>query len=134
MSNTITRVAVCGLHMKGFPLNSQLTELNAVYVKTAFTAPIYKLYSLPTFPEKPGLIKVEQGGSSIEVEIWEISYESLGKFLTMIPSPLGLGQIVLEDDTTVTGFICEPYIIPHSFDISFHKGWRYYKALQETLT
>ena len=124
--NNTTFVAVCGLHMKEFPLNRQLTDLGATYVKTVNTAPVYKLYALPTFPEKPGMVKVEHGGTKIEVEVWEVAYESLGKFLTMIPSPLGLGQIILEDETTVTGFICEPYIINHSYDISCHNGWRYY--------
>ncbi len=126
MLDNKTEVAVCGLHMKGFALNRQLTDLGAEYVKTVNTAPVYKLYSLPTFPEKPGMVKVENGGTGIEVEVWSLSYEALGNFLTMIPSPLGLGQITLEDETTVTGFICEPYILGHAYDISFHKGWRYY--------
>jgi allophanate hydrolase len=121
-------VAVCGLHMRDFPLNRQLTDLQAAYVKTTNTASIYKLYALPTFPEKPGLIKVEDDGYPIEVELWELTYEALGKFLSIIPSPLGLGQITLEDDSTVTGFICEPYIISRSYDISLYKGWRYYRS------
>lgn len=122
-----TLIAVCGLHMRGFPLNVQLTELGATYVKTAQTAPIYKLYALPTFPEKPGIVKSEDEGASVEVELWSLSYEALGKFLSGIPSPLGLGQISMENGSQVTGFICEPYIIPHSSDITSYKGWRYYK-------
>lgn len=126
----ITQVAVCGLHMNGFPLNNQLTDLGATYVKTTYTAPVYKLYALPTFPEKPGMVKVEKSGTSLEVEIWSLSYEALGRFLTMIPSPLGLGQITLEDGTLTTGFLCEPYVISHATDISHYKGWRYYKRPQ----
>lgn len=121
-----TQVAVCGLHMKGFALNSQLTDLGATYVRTTNSAPCYKMYALATFPEKPGMVRVDHDGTSLEVEIWELTYEALGKFLTLIPSPLGLGQILLEDNTKVTGFICEPYGIQQAFDISFHKGWRYY--------
>ncbi|MCR5609551.1 MAG: hypothetical protein K6G26_10855 [Lachnospiraceae bacterium] len=124
--NNITSVAVCGLHMTGFNLNSQLTNLGATYQKTVNSAPIYKLYALPTFPEKPGMARVESNGSSIEVEVWNLSYDALGKFLTMIPSPLGLGKIKLEDGSEVTGFICEPYVISHSYDISIYGGWRNY--------
>ncbi|MGN0164714.1 MAG: hypothetical protein ACI39R_00885 [Lachnospiraceae bacterium] len=127
-NETMTQIAVCGLHMSGFPLNTQLTDLGASYVKTAHTAPVYKLFVLPTFPEKPGMVKVEKDGTSLEVEIWSLSYEALGRFLTMIPSPLGLGQITLEDGSLTTGFICEPYVIDHAADISAYKGWRYYKC------
>lgn len=122
----LTQVAVCGLHMKGFPLNTQLTDLNAAYVKTVHSAPCYKMYTLPTIPEKPGMVKVASDGTSLEVEIWELTYEALGRLLTQIPSPLGLGQITLEDGTTVTGFICEPYGITNARDISSYGGWRYY--------
>ena len=111
MSETI-QLAVCGLHMRGFSLNHQLTDLNAI----------------PTFPEKPGLVRCEEGGSSIEVEIFSLTYEALGKFLSMIPSPLGLGKIVLSDATSVIGFICEPYALSDATDITSFKGWRYYRS------
>lgn len=124
--NNLTQIAVCGLHLSGFPLNRQLTDLGAEYVKTTCTAPVYRLYALPTFPEKPGMVKTEKDGVSVEVEIWSLSYEALGRFLNMIPSPLGLGQITLEDGTLTTGFLCEPYILSHASDISSYKGWRYY--------
>ncbi len=123
-----TMLAVCGLHMRGFALNSQLTDLGATYVKTTRSAPIYKLFALSTTPAKPGMVQVPSGGNEIEVEIWTLSYEALGKFLSLIPSPLGLGQITLEDHTKVTGFICEPYAMTDARDITAYKGWRYYMA------
>ncbi|MCQ2497775.1 MAG: hypothetical protein MJ133_02220 [Lachnospiraceae bacterium] len=121
-----TCVAVCGLHMKGYPLNVQLTSLGAEYIETTKSAPCYKLYALSTTPEKPGMVKVSEGGCSIEVEVWSLTYEALGKFLNMIPSPLGLGQILLINNTSVTGFICEPYAIEGAIDISSFGGYRYY--------
>lgn len=127
MSETI-QLAVCGLHMRGFSLNHQLTDLNAKFVSVANTAPVYKLYAIPTFPEKPGLVRCEEGGSSIEVEIFSLTYEALGKFLSMIPSPLGLGKIVLSDETSVIGFICEPYALSDATDITSFRGWRYYRS------
>lgn len=46
--------AVCGLHKKGFPLESQLTELGASYRESVNTAPHYRLYRLDTVPENRG--------------------------------------------------------------------------------
>lgn len=127
MSETID-LAVCGLHMREFPLNHQLTELEAKFVSVSNTAPIYKLYAIPTSPEKPGLVRCEEGGTSIEVEIFSLSFEALGKFLSLIPSPLGLGKIILSDNRSVIGFICEPYALSNATDISSFKGWRYYRS------
>lgn len=120
------QLAVCGLHMRGFSLNRQLTGLDAEFVSVAHTAKVYKLYAIPTFPPKPGLVRCDQDGTSIEVELFSLSYEALGKFLTMIPSPLGLGKILLEDGSSVTGFICEPWALAEATDISSYGGWRYY--------
>ena len=39
-------VAVCGLHMRGLALNHQLTDLGAKFVRSAYTAPLYRLYAL----------------------------------------------------------------------------------------
>jgi len=125
MEKTVN-VAVCGLHMKGYGLNHQLTDLDAKYVSTTLSSPCYKMYALTTKPEKPGMVKVTDGGTSLEVEIWSMSYEALGKFLSLIPSPLGLGKISLSDGTDVIGFICEPYGIEGAVDISEFGGYRYY--------
>jgi allophanate hydrolase len=50
----------------------------------------------------------------------------VGSFLGLIPSPLGLGSIELEDGSWVKGFICEPYAIDGAKDISDLGGWRPY--------
>lgn len=124
--NQTIQLAVCGLHLKGFPLELQLLNLDAVYQKTTLTAPCYSLYTLNTDPPKPGLVRQDQNGSAIEVDIWELSFEALGKFLSEIPSPLTLGKVKLPDGNTVTGFLCEPYALSDAVDISYTGGWRYY--------
>lgn len=131
MSDKI-QLAVCGLHMRGFSLNRQLTDLNAEFLSVARTAPVYKLYAIPTFPPKPGLVRCSQDGASIEVELFSLSYEALGKFLSLIPSPLGLGKILLDNGASVIGFICEPYVLPEASDISSYGGWRYYTGPDTT--
>lgn len=49
-----TLVAVCGLHMRGFPLEKQMLECGAVFVREMSSAPRYQLVKLPTVPAKPG--------------------------------------------------------------------------------
>ncbi|MFC3801179.1 allophanate hydrolase [Cohnella sp. GCM10012308] len=121
-----TPVAVCGLHMRGFPLERQMKDHGAAFVKEEKTASKYKLYKLPTSPAKPGLVKQEQGGSSIELEIWEMPLETFGRFAALIPAPLGIGKIELADGTEVPGFVCEAYASADAAaeDVTAAGSWR----------
>jgi allophanate hydrolase len=76
------------------------------------TAPAYRLYALPGGPpQRPGLLRVDAGGSAIEVEIWRMPAEHFGSFIAGIPSPLGIGRIELADGSEVAGFLCEAYAV-----------------------
>ena len=122
-----TRVAVCGAHLRGLPLNSQLTRLGARLVRATRTAPLYKLYALPgTTPPKPGMIRVATGGASIELEVWELPVAAYGGFVATIPAPLGIGTLTLEGGETVQGFLCESAALAGAEDITHHGGWRAY--------
>ncbi|MDQ0115432.1 allophanate hydrolase [Paenibacillus harenae] len=119
-------VAVCGLHMRGFALEPQMTGLGAAFVKEAATAPKYELYKLPTMPVKPGLVRVKEGsvGASIAVELWSMSVAAFGAFTAVIPSPLGIGKVELSDGTVVSGFVCEGYAADDATNITAAGGWR----------
>lgn len=119
-----TQMAVCGLHMRGFPLEKQMIEHGARFLREAKTAPTYKMIKLPSIPTKPGLIRTTEPGASIKVEIWEMPLSELGSFTSLIPSPLGIGRIELEDGTEVQGFICEGAAASRAEDISSLGGWR----------
>lgn len=119
-----TLVAVCGLHMRGFPLEKQMIEHGAVFVREARTAPVYKMIKLPSDPPKPGLIYSNECGASIEVEIWEMPLTEFGSFVVRIPSPLGIGKVKLEDGAEIPGFICEASAAKTAEDISHAGGWR----------
>jgi allophanate hydrolase len=41
----------------------------------------------------------------------------------MIPPPLGIGSIVLDDGSTVRGFICEPAGLVGAREITEFGGW-----------
>lgn len=121
----MVQIAVVGAHLSGMPLNWQLLERSARLLKTARTATRYKLYALPgTVPPKPGLIQVNAGGSAIEVEVWEMPARHFGSFVALIPPPLGIGTLTLDDGSSVQGFLCEALATQDAEDISSFGGWR----------
>ena len=127
IDNNTIQIAVCGAHMRELPLNVQLINLNAIYVRNTTTAPYYKLFALNGFvPPRPGLIRVAQGGYAIDCEIWQVPIENYGKFVASVPMPLGFGTIELADGSAVQGFLCEAYATQHALDISHFGGWRAY--------
>ncbi|WP_035058086.1 allophanate hydrolase [Andreprevotia chitinilytica] len=122
------RLAVVGAHLTGMPLNPQLTDRDAIFVERTRSAPTYRLYALAnTQPPKPGLVKATSG-QAIEVELWDVPVTAFGSFVALIPAPLGIGTLLLEDGREVKGFICEPWAIESARDISEFGGWRAYLA------
>ena len=121
-------VAVVGAHLAGQPLNRQLTDRGATLVRTARTAPSYRLYALPgTVPPKPGLVRGDEGaGARIEVEVWALPIETFGSFIDGVKAPLAIGQIELDDGARVHGFLCEGHAVKSALDISSFGGWRAY--------
>ncbi len=129
MIKKMFKVAVCGAHMSGLPLNSQLTNLGGEFVLATKTAPNYKLYKLNGFiPERPGLMRVNFDGTAIELEVWQLPIENYGDFVSCIPAPLGFGTLMLADGSQVNGFMCEAYATEDATDISNLGGWRSYLA------
>lgn len=117
-------VAVCGLHMRGMALEPQMQQFGATFVKEAKTANKYRFYKLATTPSKPGLVKVHNDGKAISLEVWNMPLHSFGTFTSIIPSPLGIGKIELEDGTEVSGFLCEGYALDGAEDITALGSWR----------
>ena len=125
MTNDLIQVAVCGAHMAGLPLNSQLTNLGAEFVKATTTSANYQLFKLNGFnPPRPGLLRVVNQGSAIALEIWQLPVENYGKFVAGVPAPLGFGTLTLADGSLVQGFMCEAYATHNAIDISHLGGWR----------
>jgi allophanate hydrolase len=121
-------VAVVGAHLSGMPLNGQLTERGARLLRTARTTADYRLYALDgTTPPKPGLLRVAPGsGAGIELEVWSMPLAAYGSFVALIPSPLGIGTLTLEDGSRVQGFLCEAQALEAAQDITAFGGWRAY--------
>jgi len=122
-------IAVVGAHLSGLPLNGQLFERGARLLERTRTAPHYRLFALPgTQPPKPGLMRMAESGAAIELEVWDMPLAALGSFLALIPPPLGLGSVQLDDGRFVHGFLCESHALAGARDISHFGGWRAYLA------
>ncbi len=125
-------VVVCGAHMRSLPLNHQLTDRGAYFLREDETAPDYQLLALPAehgLPPRPGLIRKGAGeGVAIAVESWAIPADQFGSFVAAIPGPLGFGKLTLANGKIVTGFICESAVPEGSSDISHLGGWRPFLA------
>lgn len=121
-------MVVCGAHMSGLPLNSELTSRGARMLRKTKTAAKYGFYALAGGPPKrPGMIAVaDGGGGAIEVEVWALPKSEVGSFLAGIPSPLCLGSVELEDGTFEKGFLCESAGLAGATEITGLGSWRAY--------
>jgi allophanate hydrolase len=124
-------VVVVGAHMSGLPLNDELTRRGARLVRSARTAPVYRLLALPSDGvPRPGLVRVAGGGASVHAEVWEIAPAAVGDLLGSIPAPLGIGRVALDDGEEAAGFLCEAYAAADATDITAFGGWRAYLSAE----
>jgi allophanate hydrolase len=69
----VMKLAVCGLHLSGQPLNWQLTEAKAKLLQTCKSSSEYKLFAIKDPVRgitKPGMIYVTDGtGAQIHLEV-----------------------------------------------------------------
>lgn len=120
-------VVVCGAHLEGQPLNWQLTDRGALLKARTHSAAKYRLFALPD-GKRPAMVRVEEGGVAVEVEVWSVPDGAFGSFVAGIPRPLGIGQVELADGTWCSGFICDQFGLSGAEDISQFGGWIPYLA------
>ena len=119
-------LVVCGAHLRGMPLNPQLLELGARFVRATATAPVYRLVALPGGPPaRPGLVRADEG-DRILVEVWRLGAAALGRLTATVPAPLAIGTVALADGGAAPGFLCESYATGSAEDITAWGGWRAY--------
>jgi allophanate hydrolase len=124
---TAVPLLVVGAHLRGQPLEWQLTDRGARWAGSACTAPLYRLAALDTSPPKPGLALVgADDGTAIRGELWLIGTAMLGDFLAALPAPMSLGRVTLADGTEVVGFGCALQAWREGEDISRHGDWPTY--------
>ncbi len=124
-------IAVVGAHLSGMPLNRELTDRGGSFLRATTTTADYRLFALPGGPPaRPGLIRVGAGGAAIALEVWSLPPEGFGRFVSGIPSPLGIGTLALADGTSVKGFLCETIATEGARDVTEFGGWRAFVAAQ----
>lgn len=121
------RLVVVGAHLRGMPLNRELTDRGGRLEASTHTAPCYRLHALAD-GRRPALLRVATGGVSIACEVWELPVRSLGGLLAGVAEPLGLGSVLLADGTSAAGFICEAGGLEGARDITEFGGWRAWVA------
>jgi allophanate hydrolase len=120
-------VVVCGAHLEGLPLHWQLADRGAVLRSRTRTAAVYRMFVIPaagSLPPRPALIRDEEKGGAIEVEVWELSAAAFGDFVSKIPGPLGIGKVLLENGEELPGFIAEPRAADGAEEITAFGGWK----------
>ncbi|MFE5813239.1 allophanate hydrolase [Streptomyces sp. NPDC056479] len=119
---------VVGAHLTGQPLNAQLVQAGGTLVGPARTAGNYRLHALATQPPKPGLVRIGEGGSGIEGEVWRLPAAGFGALTAAVPAPMTIGTVELADGRQISGFLVEPYAVENAPDITRFGGWRAYLA------
>jgi allophanate hydrolase len=112
-----TALFCIGAHMSGLPLNSQITALGGRFLRTATTAPEYRLHVLGSRPGMAG-------------EVWALPTTAVGALLALVSAPLGFGTVAL-DDGPCLGFLTEAQALRNAPDITAYGGWRAWLAAQE---
>lgn len=120
----IINFVVNGTLMRGFSLNQNLLDVNAEFVSDARTAPKYRLWSIRD--EYPAMIRDENNGAKIDVEIWKLSAEALVTIIQNEPTGLVVGKIELEEGKSMLGVLGEAFIVVGQKEITEWKGWRTY--------
>ena len=118
-------IAVNGTLMKGHAANNLMIEACAEFVQDARTAPCYRLWNIEN--KNPAMMRDEQYGASISLELWEIDPEKTIDLLGKEPPGLVIGRILLDDGSLVMGILSEPYILKDCDEITHYLGWREYQ-------
>jgi allophanate hydrolase len=121
-----TLVAVVGAHLTGLPLNAQLLRLGGQLHARSRTDGAYRMHRLPgPGPARPAIVRGPGGrAEGFPLELWDLPAQGVGQLADMIPAPLGLGRVTLQDGTEVLGFVCASGGLDGATDITDSGGWR----------
>jgi len=117
-------LAVNGTLMRGLELNGNLLAVGAEFVRETTTEPVYALWSIAD--RHPAMMRVQQGGAAIVVEVWAVPLTGLAKVLLQEPPGLCIGKVRLADGEAVLGVLGEPFLCEGQRDITKWGGWRAY--------
>jgi hypothetical protein len=120
-------LAVNGTLMRGLALNKHLTDIQARFVREAWTVPEYRLWSIDD--RYPAMVRTTTGHvTSVHVEVWSLPLAGLARVLLREPPGLTVGKILLDTGEEVLGVLGEPALVEGHREITEHGGWREYLA------
>jgi len=122
-------LAVNGTLMRGLELNDNLVTVDASFVRETRTAAVYRLWSIGDL--HPAMLRVDEGGAAIAVEIWSVPPEGLAAILMKEPPGICIGKVRLEDGSETLGVLGEPALCEGMPEITAYGGWRAYVAARE---
>lgn len=125
-SNEPVLLAVNGTLMRGLELNPNLIEVGATFVQETKTAPEYRIWSIGD--RHPAMIRVREGGVTVDVEVWAVPPAGLAQILIREPAGLSVGKVRLADGSEVLGVLGEPWRCEGQVEITRFGGWRNYRA------
>jgi hypothetical protein len=126
MSRPAILLAVNGTLMRGLALNGNLLAVGATFVREAFTAPVYRLWSIGD--RHRAMMRVRAGGVAVAVEVWAVPAAGVSAVLMEEPPALAIGKVVLADGAELLGVVGEPWLCEEGLEITMFGGWRQYLA------
>ena len=123
------KLAVNGTLMRGLPLEKNLLDAGAFFLREAATAPCYRLWSIND--NNPAMLRVDPADPqavSVAVEVWQVPAARLASVLMKEPEGLSVGKVTLSDGEVVLGVIGEPELVRGQQEIASYGGWRSYIA------
>ena len=120
---------VNGTLMRGLALHASLQ--GATFLGEAWTAPIYRIYSIDD--RHPGMFEVEEGGVSVPGELYRMPDEVWRRVESSEPPHLYKGLVRLADGRKVDGILYPRKLAEGRHrDISAYGGWRAYWATRNS--
>jgi len=122
------KLAVNGTLRRGLELNPNLLKVGATFLYETTTSPSYRLWSIADV--HPGMVRVDQGGAAIALEVWAVPAAGLVQVLQQEPPGLCIGKVTLTDGEIVLGVLAEPLLCQGQREITSYGGWRAYQQAQ----
>jgi gamma-glutamylcyclotransferase (GGCT)/AIG2-like uncharacterized protein YtfP len=125
MDDVAFELFVNGTLMRGLALHANLA--GAEFLGEAWTAPVYRLYSIDD--RHPGMFEVSEGGVSVAGELYQVPDEVWRRVEAGEPPNLYRGRVKLADGREVWGILYPRELAEGRHrDISRHRDWRAYWA------
>jgi hypothetical protein len=122
-------VVVFGAHLRGQPLNGELTELGARFTAPVRTTESYRMVLLDTEPPQPGVLDAADG-VTLDGERWRLSPAAFDRFAATLKAPFVLSRVELDDGSRPWAVRCESTAAGTGLDR--YESWRGYVRFTST--